>query len=401
MHTNPGPPSKASAIFLLSVMVALGVFPLDVLLPSYPALANAFGMTINEVTFFVAAFAVGFSVSQIIVGPLSDKYGRPIMLKLGLVVSLVGIAGCLLSATQWAFAAARVVQGAGCGCFVLAQAIVQDVFTVEDRQRVRIYLLSLSGMCISCSPLLGTYLQYALNWQGSFYVFAGLALMLLIQALFFFPKLPDQTSQHQLNMFNRYADIFSSRPFVCSWLTSAMAFSCHFGFVAISPIIFLDALRVSSLTYALVLLVYGGAYVVGGLLATRLSKRLAINTQIKLGLAISGLSGVIMLGMLHVGLSIATVALPMIICTIGTTMVRPAAASRAMEMFSEKAGASSAAGGTIMFVTAGVVSVLLCVAPVPPLQSLSVFILVATLLGYGFNTWGGGDGAVLEGVVIK
>lgn len=404
MNVKLKSPAKASALFLLSVMVVLGVFPLDVLLPSYPALADAFGMKVNEVTFFVATFAVGFSLSQIVVGPLSDKYGRPVMLKLGLVVSLLGITGCLLSSTQVQFALARVVQGVGCGCFVLAQAIVQDVFTAEDRQRIRIYMLSLSGLCISFSPLFGTYLQYALNWQGSFYVFAGLAVILLGQTLWFFPKLQDQSltlRSQKLEILKRYADIFSFKPFVYSWMTSAMAFSCHFGFIAISPIIFLETLRVSSLTYSWVLLAYGGAYVVGGLLATRLSKTLTIDTQIKLGLAISGLSGLIMVGLIQFQLSIATVAIPMIICTVGTTLVRPAAASRAMEMFSEKAGASSAAGGTLMFVTAGVVSVLLAVAPFPPQESLAAFILIATVLGYGFNKWGVAEGAALESVPAK
>jgi DHA1 family bicyclomycin/chloramphenicol resistance-like MFS transporter len=392
------PSSKKSALFLLSLMVVLGMFPLDVMLPSYPALANAFGMKINEVTLFVAMFAVGFSGSQILIGPLSDKYGRPIMLKIGLVISLMGVMGCLLSSTQTAFAIARVVQGAGCGCFVLAQAIVQDVFTVEDRQRIRIYLLSLSGICISFSPLLGTYLQYALDWQGSFYLFATLASILLGQIIFYFPNLQDlplSARGEKLNIVARYADIITFRPFVCSWLTSAMAFSCHFGFIAVSPIIFLDTLQVSSLTYALVLLLYGGAYVVGGLVATRLAKTLVIDAQIKIGLATSGLSGLIMISMIQLQLSIATVAVPMIICTIGTTLIRPAAASRAMEMFSEKAGASSAAGGTIMFVTAGSVSVILSNAPLPPLESLSIFILIATTLGYALNKWGVPDGPVL------
>ncbi len=404
MHVEFKSPSKASALFLLTVMVVLGVFPLDVLLPSYPALADAFGMKLNEVTFFVATFAIGFSISQIVVGPLSDKYGRPIMLKVGLTVSLLGITGCLLSPSEAAFALARVVQGAGCGCFVLAQAIVQDAFTAEDRQRIRIYLLSLSGICISVSPLFGTYLQYMLNWQGSFYVFAGLAVILLGQTLLFFPALQGQpvpSRSQKLEMLKRYTDIFTFKPFVYSWMTSAMAFSCHFGFIAISPIIFLETLRVSSLTYSFVLLAYGGAYVVGGLLATRLSKSLAIDAQIKVGLALSGLSGLVMVAMIQFQLSIATVAVPMIICTIGTTLVRPAAASRAMEMFSEKAGASSAAGGTIMFVTAGVVSVVLSLAPFPPLESLSGFILIATILGYGFNKWAVGEGSTLGSVPSK
>lgn len=400
MSVNPKPPSKASALLLLSGLVALGMFPLDVLLPSYPALASTFGMKINEVTVFVAMFAVGFSISQLFIGPLSDIHGRPVMLKLGLVVSLIGITGCLFSNTQSAFAIARVVQGAGCGCFVLAQAIVQDAFSAEDRQRVRIYLLSLSGVFISFSPLLGTYLQYALNWQGSFYVFAALALALLGHSIFFFPRSPTQPlplRTQKIDLLKRYADIFACKPFVCSWLTSAMAFSCHFGFIAISPVIFLESLQVSSLTYALVLLVYGGAYVVGGLLATRLSRTLTVNAQIKSGLAISGLSGLLMTGMIQFELSIATVAVPMVVCTIGSTLVRPAAASRAMEMFSEKAGAASAAGGTIVYVTGGLVSVLLCIAPFAPLESLSVFILIATVLGYVCNSWAGVEGRDLAG----
>lgn len=400
MSVNPKPPSKASALLLLSGLVALGMFPLDVLLPSYPALASTFGMKINEVTVFVAMFAVGFSISQLFIGPLSDIHGRPVMLKLGLVVSLIGITGCLFSNTQSAFAIARVVQGAGCGCFVLAQAIVQDAFSAEDRQRVRIYLLSLSGVFISFSPLLGTYLQYALNWQGSFYVFAALALVLLGHSIFFFPRSPTQPlplRTQKIDLLKRYADIFACKPFVCSWLTSAMAFSCHFGFIAISPVIFLESLQVSSLTYALVLLVYGGAYVVGGLLATRLSRTLTVNAQIKSGLAISGLSGLLMTGMIQFELSIATVAVPMVVCTIGSTLVRPAAASRAMEMFSEKAGAASAAGGTIVYVTGGLVSVLLCIAPFAPLESLSVFILIATVLGYVCNSWAGVEGRDLAG----
>jgi DHA1 family bicyclomycin/chloramphenicol resistance-like MFS transporter len=398
MNDTARPSSKKSALLLLSLMVVLGMFPLDVMLPSYPALANAFGVKINEITLYVAMFAVGFSISQILIGPLSDKYGRPIMLKIGLVVSLMGVMGCLLSSTHTAFAAARVVQGAGCGCFVLAQAIVQDVFTVEDRHRIRIYLLSLSGICISFSPLLGTYLQYALDWQGSFYLSATLALILLGQIIFYFPSSQDQplyARNHKLNLVKRYAEIVTFRPFVCSWLTSAMAFSCHFGFIAVSPIIFLETLQVSSLAYSLVLLLYGAAYVVGGLVAARLSKTLPVDTQIKIGLAISGLSGLIMVSMIQFQLSIATVAVPMIVCTIGTTLVRPAAASRAMEMFSEKAGASSAAGGTIMFVTAGSVSMLLSNAPMPPLESLSIFIVVAAVLGYTFNKWGVPDGPVL------
>ena len=109
-------------------MVLLGVFPLDVLLPSFPALSEHFRTTPAEIAFSISLFAIGISLSQLLIGPLSDAIGRKRLLLAGMAVSIVGATGCILSTEYTWFLVFRLLQAIGCGCFVLSQALIQDFF---------------------------------------------------------------------------------------------------------------------------------------------------------------------------------------------------------------------------------------------------------------------------------
>lgn len=99
-----------------------------------------------------------------------------------MAVAIAGALGCMV-ATEYAwFLLFRVVQAVGCGCFVLSQALVQDLFVGRQQERLRIALVTASGIFISLSPLLGTWLQAHLGWQGSFGVFVGLGLLVILKA---------------------------------------------------------------------------------------------------------------------------------------------------------------------------------------------------------------------------
>ena len=96
---------------------------------------------------------------------------------------------------------------------------------------------------------------------------------------------------------------------------------------------------------------------IGGVVAGVLNKYLEPGTQIITGLCLIFLAGLVMLLLAsQFGLSISTVLVPMIICTAGTTITRPAATSRAMELFPDNAGASASAGNTLIFVMGGLIS---------------------------------------------
>ncbi|WP_207938022.1 MFS transporter, partial [Pseudomonas sp. 51_B] len=155
----------------------------------------------------------------------------------------------------------RVMQALGCGCFVLSQALVQDLFEGNERDRLRILMVTATGIFISVSPLAGTFLQATLGWRGSFWVFIALAAVVLVKTWRLLDNSrPVQNGPH-VGFIKPYRLVLSNFEFVGCWLISAFAFACHFSFIVISPLIFMEQLQMAPYDFALILLIYGAAYV--------------------------------------------------------------------------------------------------------------------------------------------
>lgn len=152
VEPNGLPGRKPATVGLLVTMTLLGVFPIDVVLPSFPALSEHFGRSSSDIALSVSLFAIGIALSQLLIGPLSDTMGRKNLLLIGITVSAAGATGCVLTDDYGAFLFFRVVQALGCGCFVLSQALIQDLFSGLEQQRLRIFLVTCGGIFISVSP---------------------------------------------------------------------------------------------------------------------------------------------------------------------------------------------------------------------------------------------------------
>lgn len=355
---------RRGAVSLLLALVLLGVFPLDVLLPSFPALAEHFRSTPADIALSISLFAVGIAFAQMLIGPLSDVIGRKGLLLAGMSVSMLGALGCVMTTDYSLFLMFRVVQALGCGCFVLSQALVQDLFEGQERDRLRILMVTAGGIFISISPLAGTFLQATLGWRGSFWVFIALSAAVLLKACLFLENTRPTTRGTRTNFLTAYRQVLGDFDFVGYWLISAFAFACHFSFIVISPLIFMDRLQLSAYEFSLILLIYGAAYVAGGILASVLSRRITSGQQIVVGLSLILFAGVTMLYLSSsFALAAATVLIPMLICTAGTTIARPAATSRAMSLFPDNAGTSASASSTIIFICGGLISALISLSP--------------------------------------
>lgn len=356
--TESSTAKRRAAVALLLAMVLLGVFPLDVVLPSFPALSNHFNRSTSDIAFSVSLFAVGISLSQLLIGPLSDNLGRKGLLLAGMLISILGGIGCVLVSDFTWFLFFRCIQAIGCGSFVLAQALVQDLFAGKARDQLRIVMITASGVFISVSPLAGTLLQQAFDWPGSFWVFVALATMVFIKALFFLENslpLPHPSR----TLVQSYRLVCRDSIFIGYWLISGLAFACHFSFIVMSPLLFLQHLQLSPYAFSLVLLLYGLAYLCAGVVAQMLSRRIQARAQINVGTLMIVFAGVLMLLFSSLlGLSILSVLLPMIVCTAGTTVARPIATSRAMDVFPEYAGTAASIGGMLVFVCGGGISAL-------------------------------------------
>lgn len=377
---------RRSTITLLMTMTLLGVFPLDVVLPSFPDLSDHFRTSPSEIALSVSVFAIGLALSVVLVGPLSDLWGRKKLLLAGIAIAVVGATGCLASSEYSWFLFFRVIQAVGCGSFVLSQALVQDLFVGKEQERIRIWMVTGGGVFISISPLLGTWLQLQLGWQGSFYVFITLAVIVWLKACFLLNETPHHHIASHGRFFSAYWRVCSDLRFMGYWLISALAFACHFSFIVISPIIFMQHLALSPYEFAWALLLYGVAYVFGGMVASALHRHLQANTQIVIGLGLIALSGLVMLWLAdQFGLSAAAVLMPMLICTAGTTIARPIANSKAMSLYPQSAGTSTSVGGVLIFMCGGVISVVINLASEDLTTALALCFLTLSAAGLGLN----------------
>ncbi|WP_131108618.1 MFS transporter [Pseudomonas sp. Sample_10] len=377
---------KPLIILLLMTMMLLSVFPLDVVLPSFPDLSAYFRISPTDAALSVSVFAVSLALSILLVGPLSDMWGRKKLLLAGIALATIGAAGCAVSSEYHWFLGFRVIQAIGCGSFSLAQSLVQDLFVGRERERLRIWMVTAGGVFISISPLLGTWLQLEFGWQGSFWVFITLATIVWLSACRLLKKAPPIRTPAHGGVLSAYWRVCSDARFMGYWLISALAFACHFSFIVNSPIIFMEQLALSPYEFAWTLLLYGVAYVFGGVVASVLHRYLHANTQINIGLGLITTSGLLMLWLTRqFGLSATTVLLSMLICTIGTTITRPVVNSMAMNIHPQYAGTSTSVGGVLMFLSGGVVSALISVVPEGLISTLALCFLALSLAGLGLN----------------
>ena len=375
-----------SRFILITCISLISFFPINILLPSFPALAARFDTPTVEIALSISLFTLVFSISQLIAGPLSDKWGRKEVLIGCITLSILGAMGCAFASDYLTFLLFRCVQAMGCGFFVLGHALVEDLFEEQDRARVRLYYMTLSGSFVALSPLIGSWLQTTFDWQGSFYGFALMALGMLIHALYILPSKAASPHRAPVSIIGTLRAVAGNRDFLRYWWIAALVFACYFALISVTPLIFMDALKLSEYQYALVLMVYSVAYLLGGVAASYLQKRISLSRQINIGLGLLLVAGILLTLIISVeAITPLTLLIPMLISALAVTLVRPAAISAAMLLFSSSAGTAASAGNSIMFLTAAISSAALAQTGNHLLMTIAVSFIVFSLWGWVAN----------------
>ncbi|CRN00271.1 Inner membrane transport protein YdhC [Pseudomonas sp. 34 E 7] len=375
-----------SRFTLITCISLISFFPINILLPSFPALSAQFDTPSADIALSISLFTLVFSISQLIAGPLSDKWGRKEVLLGCILLSILGAIGCAWAPDYLTFLLFRTVQAMGCGFFVLGHALVEDLFDEQDRARVRLYYMTLSGSFVALSPLIGSWLQTTFDWQGSFYGFALMATGMLIHAQCILPTKSASTHRAPVSIVGTLKAVAANHDFLRYWWIAALVFACYFALISVTPLIFMDALKLSEYEYALVLMVYGVAYLLGGLVASYLQKRIPLSRQINIGLGLLLGAGVLLTLIVSLqAITSVTLLIPMLISALAVTLVRPAAISAAMLLFSSSAGTAASAGNSIMFLTAAVSSAALAQTGAHLLMTIAVSFIVLSLWGWLTN----------------
>jgi DHA1 family bicyclomycin/chloramphenicol resistance-like MFS transporter len=164
----------------LSALMGFASISTDLYLPAMPEMGRALGADAGTVELTVSGYLVGFSLGQLLWGPIGDHHGRRLPVAIGLVLFVVGSAGCALAGSAWAMVGWRMVQAAGaCAGVVLARAMVRDLYEGDRAARMLSTLMTAMAVAPLLGPVLGGQILALAGWRAIFWTLVGVGLLTL------------------------------------------------------------------------------------------------------------------------------------------------------------------------------------------------------------------------------
>lgn len=347
---------RNSYIFTLAfvgMIAAFGPFVTDFYLPALPALSDYFGAPASMIQLSLTVGMIGLGTGQLIVGPLSDRYGRRMPLLLSLAAFAAATAGCLVTDSIGRFLLYRFVQGlAGAGGVVISRSIATDLYAGRELARFFSVLGSVQGIVPVAAPVIGGLLLAVTDWKGIFAVLLGIGIALLVMTLAFRESLA-QRSRSVTASFKGYAPVLRNRRSMRYMGVQAMAMGVMFSYISASPFIFQQQYGLSPVAYSLCFGLNAFGIMAGSLLVlrSRSSERgLAIGTR---GFFVMALATAIVLTQ---GGSVWLLEASFFLLMVMLGTIMPTSTALALEPLREYSGSASAALGFLSFLVGGICS---------------------------------------------
>lgn len=369
--------SRLYILLFVGIVSAFGPFVTDFYLPALPELSEYFHTTASLVQLSLTCSMVGLAVGQLIIGPLSDKYGRKLPLMVSLAVFCLSTVGCLCDLGIYGFVFFRLLQGlSGAGGAVISRSIATDLYQGQELTRFFSMLSSVQGLAPVCAPVLGGILLGVMDWKGIFWVLLLIGLLLMVALCFF--KESQDTDKRQtggvLSTFKHYLPVLCNRPFMRYVLVQAFAMGVMFTYIAASPFIFQNHFGVSPLVYSLCFGANALGIMVGALGVSRFK-----NASEALRFGVMGfltLSWVVAFALVF-SPSIWMVELTLFFLLVFLGLILPSSTTLALDMERENSGYASALLGFLMFLFGGVLSPLTGIGNM--LYSTAIIIVVCCI----------------------
>lgn len=372
--------SKLYILLVVGMVSALGPFVTDFYLPALPVLAGYFDTTALLVQLSLTFSMIGLAAGQLIIGPLSDKYGRKRPLIISLALFCVSTLGCLYAPDIYVFILFRLLQGlSGAGGVVISKAIVTDLY--EGRQLACFFsmLSSVQGVAPVCAPVLGGILLEATDWKGIFWILALIGLLLMAALAFFKESLGDAQRQPGgiLSTFRHYIPLFRHAQFMRYVLVQAFAMGVMFTYIAASPFIFQEHFGMSPLAYSLCF----GANAVGIMLGSlAVSLFYDASGALRIGTIGFGIMSLFVAAVFIFTTSVWLAEATLFVFLFFLGLILPSSTTLALDLERKNSGNASALLGFTMFLFGGILSPLTGLGNM--LYTTSIFI-VACCIGTG------------------
>ncbi|EGP06135.1 multidrug resistance transporter, Bcr/CflA family [Bradyrhizobiaceae bacterium SG-6C] len=340
------PASVSADIVVLAALAAVGSFATSILLPSLPAIAKTLNVSTAAVASAISIYLAVFAAGQLVVGPLSDRYGRwkPVMFGLGIFV--IGSIWCQFAADLPMLLIGRSIQALGaCAASVLSRAVARDLLSGEALTRALAFIMVAMSAAPGFSPLIGGLLDSTFGWRSEFFAVALFGAIVALAYLRYVGEThrPDNAVSIQLGAILRgYWGLFTDLRFIAPAGAIGLYMGALFAMFSGTPRVLIDGLGFTPIQLGLffagtVFIVFGS-----GIAAPRLAMKIGHARATVVGLVIATAGGAALLLAHWLTPTIWSYLIPVLIFLAGFGMVSPLATATALQPFGDRAGLASA-----------------------------------------------------------
>lgn len=340
-------------VFLLTPFVFSFALGLDIYIPIIPLMGDIFNTTPALVQLTMSLFLFMTGAGQLLIGPLSDQYGRKTIFYCSAACYAIGALGCAFSTHIAWLIIYRVISSVGaCGMLVNSFAMVRDLYSNNESAKIFSFLNGAIGISPTFAPILGGYLAFYIGWQSVFFFLAFIGLLSFFITHRFIQETHEKEKRIRINkdVFNRYKMIFTNSQFLIYSCIAGLAEGVFFCFFSISPFIIIDLLGIPTHQFGYYFAAFGSVIALGGLAGGKIIESYGVEMTIKIGISLMFVGGISMLTWHYMAsLSLEGFLIPMVIACTGAIFLVGSSASAALEPFGSIAGTASAAFGSIEF----------------------------------------------------
>lgn len=345
-------PGTFALTALLAGLSAFGPLTTDMYLPSLPDIARHLGASTAQVQFTISSYLIGFTVGQIIYGPISDRHGRKPVLLGAIALYCAASLACGLSLSIEMLIAARFAQAlGGSGGIVLARAMVRDLYSGARAGRELSLIAAVMALAPVLAPVVGGALQTGFGWRSVFFVLvaagltgAGIVWLLLPETLA--RRAAEPVSPSTIG--KSYAIVARNRGYLAYLVLATASYAGLFAWISGASFVLQELYGLSAFTFGVAFALGSIGYFSGSTLSARLTHRFGLDGILGFGALANAAGGLAMVASVALGLtSAASLVLPVAIYLAGLGMVLPQSIAGAMTPFPERAGAASSLLGFV------------------------------------------------------
>ncbi len=279
MRAASSPPSLVTLVFA----TALSVLTLNMFLPSLARMADDFQVDYALANLSVAGYLAVSAVLQLIMGPLSDRFGRRPVLLICMAVFVAASVGCVLAESIWVFLGFRLLQAAVVAGPVLSSAAIRDMYSSNEAASKLGYVAMAMALAPMLGPMLGGALDSLFGWRAGFVLYSvlGAGLLLLLWADM------GETNTNRSSTFaaqlREYPHLLRARRFWGYALCAAFSIGGFFSFITGAPLVAAAWFDLSPAMLGLGIGIITGGFMVGNFITGRIAARTRLTTMILIG----------------------------------------------------------------------------------------------------------------------